>query len=161
MYCKHCGKEIADDSKFCQYCGKSLESNTINYFEYIKTFISSNKKIVKIFIGILICIAIGWIWYINTPSYKIVGEWQREIRVGTEIEIFNSDGTFESKTLSPAFGDTNIKGEWSISGSILTRSIWWEGKKWFDKYEIIKLNSDEFVFKHVKESRDRHFKRTK
>lgn len=24
MYCKHCGKEIADDSKFCQHCGKSL-----------------------------------------------------------------------------------------------------------------------------------------
>lgn len=21
MYCKHCGKEIADDSKYCQYCG--------------------------------------------------------------------------------------------------------------------------------------------
>ena len=123
MYCKHCGKEIADDSKFCQYCGKSLESNTINYFESIKTFISSNKKIVKIVIRILICIAIGWIWYINTPSYMIVGEWQREIRGDTEIEIFNSDGTFESKTLSPGFGDTNIKGEWSISGSFLTTSF--------------------------------------
>ena len=23
MYCKHCGKEIADDSKFCQHCGGS------------------------------------------------------------------------------------------------------------------------------------------
>ena len=21
MYCKHCGREIADDSKFCQHCG--------------------------------------------------------------------------------------------------------------------------------------------
>ena len=21
MYCKHCGKVIADDSKFCQHCG--------------------------------------------------------------------------------------------------------------------------------------------
>ncbi len=21
MYCKHCGKQIADDSTFCQYCG--------------------------------------------------------------------------------------------------------------------------------------------
>ena len=50
MYCKHCGKEITDDFKFCQYCGKSLESNTINYFECIKTFISSNKKILKIVI---------------------------------------------------------------------------------------------------------------
>ena len=23
MYCKHCGKEIADDSRFCQHCGNS------------------------------------------------------------------------------------------------------------------------------------------
>lgn len=27
MYCKNCGKEIADDSKFCQYCGASLMSS--------------------------------------------------------------------------------------------------------------------------------------
>lgn len=28
MYCKHCGKEIADDSKFCQHCGgKQLEND--------------------------------------------------------------------------------------------------------------------------------------
>lgn len=26
MYCKHCGKEIADDSKFCQHCGGKLYS---------------------------------------------------------------------------------------------------------------------------------------
>lgn len=26
MYCKHCGKEIADDSKFCQHCGKSQDN---------------------------------------------------------------------------------------------------------------------------------------
>lgn len=25
MYCKHCGKEIADDSKFCKYCGNKLD----------------------------------------------------------------------------------------------------------------------------------------
>ena len=24
MYCKHCGKEIDDESKFCNYCGKEL-----------------------------------------------------------------------------------------------------------------------------------------
>lgn len=33
MYCCHCGKEISDDSKYCQYCGKEnlayLNSNTI------------------------------------------------------------------------------------------------------------------------------------
>lgn len=24
MYCKHCGKEIADDSKFCKFCGNGV-----------------------------------------------------------------------------------------------------------------------------------------
>lgn len=26
MFCKNCGKEIADDSKFCSFCGKSTEN---------------------------------------------------------------------------------------------------------------------------------------
>ena len=26
MYCKHCGKEIADDSRFCSHCGKSQDN---------------------------------------------------------------------------------------------------------------------------------------
>lgn len=25
MYCKHCGKQIANDSRFCQYCGGSQD----------------------------------------------------------------------------------------------------------------------------------------
>ena len=24
MYCKHCGKQIADDSSFCQYYGEKV-----------------------------------------------------------------------------------------------------------------------------------------
>ncbi len=31
MYCKHCGKEITDDSKFCRYCGKSQENGSKPY----------------------------------------------------------------------------------------------------------------------------------
>lgn len=30
MYCKHCGKQIADDSTFCQYCGGKLDVQTDN-----------------------------------------------------------------------------------------------------------------------------------
>lgn len=25
MYCKYCGKEISEDSRFCNYCGKALQ----------------------------------------------------------------------------------------------------------------------------------------
>ena len=30
MYCKHCGKVIADDSTFCQYCGTCQKNDTSN-----------------------------------------------------------------------------------------------------------------------------------
>lgn len=30
MFCKHCGKEIADDSTFCKYCGKSVIDDNDN-----------------------------------------------------------------------------------------------------------------------------------
>ena len=30
MYCKHCGKEIAEDSTFCNHCGKSQGANHSN-----------------------------------------------------------------------------------------------------------------------------------
>lgn len=29
MFCKHCGKEIADDSLFCMYCGTRLDASLI------------------------------------------------------------------------------------------------------------------------------------
>lgn len=50
MYCKHCGKEIADDSKFCQHCGgKQLESevrgNEAPFGKIVsKLFSNINKK---------------------------------------------------------------------------------------------------------------------
>jgi hypothetical protein len=52
MYCKHCGKEIADDSKFCSSCGanQELESVYISSIEEQKT----NDQSVKVSKGIYI-----------------------------------------------------------------------------------------------------------
>lgn len=38
MYCKNCGKQIADDSKFCKYCGALVEDSitTKNHSDEIK-----------------------------------------------------------------------------------------------------------------------------
>lgn len=33
MFCKHCGKEISEDAKFCQFCGGSLVDETIKTVE--------------------------------------------------------------------------------------------------------------------------------
>ena len=96
MYCKHCGKQIADNSKFCSHCGKPLDENATDYMK-------------------------------STPS----------------------------------FGDASTKGEWEIKKGIITTSFMWNGDKYYDRYEIIKLNSNDFIFKNVKESNERHFKRVK
>ena len=33
MYCKKCGKELPDDSKFCPYCGENQQSSTVTFTE--------------------------------------------------------------------------------------------------------------------------------
>lgn len=48
MYCKHCGKQIADDSKFCQHCGGSQEdSTTLNQTQSTPEE-KSDEKVVEI-----------------------------------------------------------------------------------------------------------------
>ena len=48
MYCKYCGKEIADDSKFCQHCGGKLDNNV----EVIKGEAPIDKIVSKMFSNI-------------------------------------------------------------------------------------------------------------
>ena len=33
MYCKHCGKEIADNSVFCKYCGGKTDDAPVKDYE--------------------------------------------------------------------------------------------------------------------------------
>ena len=35
MYCKHCGKQIADDSSFCQYCGEKVIDELLLRGKYV------------------------------------------------------------------------------------------------------------------------------
>ena len=44
MYCKHCGNEIADDSKFCQHCGGKQTEESVRSSRW-KDFIASHKKL--------------------------------------------------------------------------------------------------------------------
>ena len=44
MYCKHCGKEIADDSKFCQHCGLKITDSYVRNSRW-NDFIVKHKKL--------------------------------------------------------------------------------------------------------------------
>ncbi len=44
MYCKHCGKQISDDSTFCQYCGGVQTNNTTTKLSHISVDIVEHSK---------------------------------------------------------------------------------------------------------------------
>jgi len=50
MYCKHCGKEIADDSKFCQHCGgkQDVLSDSTKSVESVADKESSKGNVIEI-----------------------------------------------------------------------------------------------------------------
>ena len=59
MFCKKCGKEIADDSKFCNFCGSEQQSATAIYENNPSTEDEkTNKTLWAIFGGCLIFVFI-------------------------------------------------------------------------------------------------------
>ena len=58
MYCKHCGKEIDNDSKFCKECGKPLD------------VIDSSNDFIGFFEKHLVLITLIVIWYIIGYLYS-------------------------------------------------------------------------------------------
>lgn len=44
MYCKHCGKEISEDSVFCKYCGEKQDENTNTVSDSVDSKSEITKK---------------------------------------------------------------------------------------------------------------------
>ena len=88
MYCKHCGKQIDDNSSFCKYCGKQLkeskkiviEFNNPNISEKVKqsrdfiskTYKSNTPKIKKIIIKFFFFILLSFAWLVFPCSAFLV-----------------------------------------------------------------------------------------
>ena len=59
MFCKNCGKEAPEDSRFCSSCGSSVQAN--NKKEPVTPRNLSNALVVVVILGVLIltiCIGI-------------------------------------------------------------------------------------------------------
>lgn len=48
MYCKHCGKQIADDSRFCQHCGGNQDDTTTASSTEVSSDSQGKEKVVEI-----------------------------------------------------------------------------------------------------------------
>lgn len=68
MYCKHCGKEILEDSKFCPYCGDIIEGNTGNRLLKDR-LIGIFNKYKAWFIGFAIWLVLDAIWVATENNY--------------------------------------------------------------------------------------------
>lgn len=74
MYCKSCGVEIEDDSKFCRRCGSEISGNVTQSQEYVSD--QSKKKISLVFaIAVaLVIAAVAFLLFVTmdeSPNSKV------------------------------------------------------------------------------------------
>lgn len=71
MYCKHCGKEIADDSVFCQYCGGELQEqekkkpngSLLNRFQSLSKGWQITIMTYVVWFLLCLCLWLAGVWY--------------------------------------------------------------------------------------------------
>lgn len=68
MYCKHCGKVIADDSKFCQHCGGEQTKESVKSSQ-LNSFIVKHKKLSYAYL-IWLAINISVLTYATSHPHK-------------------------------------------------------------------------------------------
>ena len=73
MYCKKCGKELPDNSKFCSACG-TAQPKVINSNKSSESK-NKNKKIALIGIIILVMIVIASINHYTKGETQLIGRW--------------------------------------------------------------------------------------
>ena len=100
MYCRKCGKQIDDDSKFCEHCGYQFNKNTRK---------NKGKKIIIAVAVIIVIITIGILYGFLNPSKDNP----------TVFAISRDDGSTYIVDLSKAYESINtLKEEWTIDNQI-------------------------------------------
>lgn len=99
MYCKHCGKEIDDNAKFCSYCGNSTRQEEAET-EVVHSFSgSSYSRGLALIFACLGCVFISGVhrFYVGKIGTGIL--WLLSggcLGIGTLIDIIMiAKGTFE------------------------------------------------------------------
>jgi hypothetical protein len=77
MYCKHCGKQISDEAKFCKFCGEKVIHESFTYSVPKNSFfekINWRKLLLNRYVAILLgVIFVVWISASDDASYNSGG----------------------------------------------------------------------------------------
>lgn len=91
MFCKNCGKEIKDGTKFCEFCG--AEQENVQPIEQGSTVVGTKKKSKKkifIIIGVILAIIIIWAACGNKSSKKE----NNQIEITTEMSKYTKTNSY-------------------------------------------------------------------
>ena len=113
MYCKYCGKQIDDDSKFCKECGKSLNHITNSSNGYM-IFLQKNLVLIAL---VVIWYIIGYLYssvsyeesgiiygmYLVTPMIMGVLYWLYKQNCKYQIKLFDKSDSLKVKLLKYAY----------------------------------------------------------
>ena len=91
MFCKNCGKEIKDGTKFCEFCGAGQEN--VQPIEQSSTAAVTKKKSKKkifIIIGVILAIIIIWAACGNKSSKKE----NNQIEMTTEMSKYTKTNSY-------------------------------------------------------------------
>lgn len=109
MFCKYCGNEVAENTKFCTKCGKSIVNeavqNKVHTLETNEIIRPRNKKSKKtyVIIGalvIIVCLLVGGVFgYSKISSQDVDRGYTRESTVSDvkRAEMLKLDSSFKPK----------------------------------------------------------------
>lgn len=161
MFCKNCGKELNDNSKFCMHCGTNLEENTIHSSNTESTTINKKKKpkiTVKILLFLMFCM-----------FFSIAIDIAKTQKSNTIEQILDVNQFYKTATqtitvdeLIAIYGEPEKREEWNYTNSQNTQipllTLFYEDSTYeyvfYDNmlariniYKPIKFNNENDLFK--------------
>lgn len=117
--CKHCGKEIADDSIYCQYCGKLINTNPDNMVKENHTKTISCGEFLKKYLLLYV------IWLVLNLLFLCLGESEMKKGVGGDGRFVEYTHTYSPKDYFFPFTDNKISYNFDVDYYDFTEFIFY------------------------------------
>ena len=128
MYCKNCGKEIPDDSNFCQHCGSNLkkEDSIIPQEEKPSDSVAKSESKART-AGIIIAVILVGLMVVMLPF--LVLKCSADSRNSSSWKTTNSDITIANDTSFSLNANIIVTPKYDIKDLQITFSFYADDKK--------------------------------